>query len=383
MRGWNLAVILLSLTLQSPFSAAARAADSEQESQDNAAMKYWQAFALLPSLDKDQEALLEDCNQVPLDAAALKLIDKSQQSRQFLYRGTKLPRCDWSLDYKDGIFLVMPYLPKSRTLARLVALHARHEFEQGHWEGGWEDVTALLKLAHHLELEPLAVQHLVGFSIETVAIKAAVPYLPQLKAILPKAASAVVDALPGEPTPSQLVLKEKQIAAVWLIQALQEAEQRKEGSWHEVWKNVFGAPQEGGGSQDLVNAATTFEQAIKMLEDLLPCYDELAKLTTLPWREFDAQYPEFAKQVKAANPLASILISMDHAMASIRRNHAQRELFKAALAVVQSGPDKLKGFQDPYGDGPFEYRALDQGFELKSKLLVKGQHFALTAGNRK
>ena len=55
-------------------------------------------------------------------------------------------------------------------------------------------------------------------------------------------------------------------------------------------------------------------------------------------------------------------------------------LFKAALAVVKGGPDKLKDIKDPFGDGPFEYRALDKGFELKSKLLFKGQPVMLTVG---
>ena len=58
-------------------------------------------------------------------------------------------------------------------------------------------------------------------------------------------------------------------------------------------------------------------------------------------------------------------------------------LFKAAIAVVQGGPDKLKDIKDPFGDGPFEYRALDKGFELKSKLLFKGQPVTLTVGKGK
>ena len=56
---------------------------------------------------------------------------------------------------------------------------------------------------------------------------------------------------------------------------------------------------------------------------------------------------------------------------------------RAALAIVQGGPDKLKDSKDPFGDGPFQYRALDKGFELKSKLLVKGQPLTLTVGAAK
>jgi len=55
-------------------------------------------------------------------------------------------------------------------------------------------------------------------------------------------------------------------------------------------------------------------------------------------------------------------------------------LFKVALAVVQGGPEKLNGIQDPFGDGPFEYRPLDNGFELKSKLVIKDHPVTLTVG---
>jgi hypothetical protein len=53
---------------------------------------------------------------------------------------------------------------------------------------------------------------------------------------------------------------------------------------------------------------------------------------------------------------------------------------KAAVAVVQGGPDRLKDIHDPFGDGPFEYRALEKGFELKSKLLYHEKTVTLTVG---
>jgi len=103
-----------------------------------------------------------------------------------------------------------------------------------------------------------------------------------------------------------------------------------------------------------------------------------------PWKAFDADYPDFAMKAKAANPLAGYFLpAMDRVVASQRRAETQMALFKTALAVVQGGPDRLKDIKDPFGDGPFEYRALDKGFELKSKLLFKGQPVMLTVGRGK
>jgi hypothetical protein len=362
-----------------------RAGEDNPQLAENAALKYWQAFALLPTLDKGQQKVLEQWQKAPFDAVALKLIDRSSKSRLYLQRAAKLPRCDWSLDYQDGIDLLLPHLGKARTLASLTALHARHEFEHGHWKTGAEDLTALLSLARHLEVDPpLIIQYLVGGAIETVAIQTAAPYLPELKSLLAQPASAALKGLGTGASLQQMVLKEKQIGAVWFIRELKKAEEQRQGSWQELWRHVF-VPAEGHREDaDLVKSAKTFEQAVKMLEELLPWYDRLAKVSALPWKEFDATYPDFIKQAKAANPLSGyVLPNIGRLVPTERRIQTQRALFKAALAIVQGGPEKLKGSQDPYGDGPFEYRALDKGFELRSRLVVRGQPLTLTVGTGK
>ena len=91
----------------------------------------------------------------------------------------------------------------------------------------------------------------------------------------------------------------------------------------------------------------TLEQAVKMTEDLLPVYDELAKVAALPWREFDAEYPKFQAKAKAASPLAGALLpQMTKVMAKQRRHQVRMAMLLAAVAVVQGGPDALKDIKD-------------------------------------
>jgi hypothetical protein len=373
-----------------PFSSAgAQTPEVRSDLGANAAMKYWQAFALLPALDADQEKLLSDWNNVPLDAAALKLLEASQGSLEYLHRGASLPRCDWSLDYEDGIRMRLPYLVKARSLSRLAGLHARHEFSQGRWQSGWDDVTALLKLGRQVEIGPTFIQQLVGYLIERAAIEAAAPWLPELKSALPATAFATLESLPAAPTVAQVILDEKRLSAVWMIRELKQAEHRRAGSWREVWKElieaiVVGNEGQESANRDAVPVPNTYEQALKLLEDLLPLFDELARLAALPWREFDDQYAEFTKKTQATSPLARfVLPNLNQLIPSERRNQTQAALFRAALAVVQDGPGKLKEIPDPFGSGPFEYRPVGNGFELKSKLLFKGQPVTLTAGKGK
>jgi hypothetical protein len=386
MRHELLATFFLSAALVQPTPATAQTPDAGPDLGANAALKYWQAFAFLPSLDEGQEKLLEEWNKAPLDGAAEALIGKYRMSRVYLHRGAKSPRCDWGEDYEDGIRLLLPHLPKSMTLARLAALNARHEFAQGHWSEGADDVTALLGLARHLQRDRIMIPNLVGPRIEAMAIEAAAPYLPDLKRTLPEAASAVLDSPPTGATLPEMVLMEKQIGPMWLIGELKAAERRKEGSWQGIWDEVFGAPNEGGANpgRDLARAVKTFDQAVKALEGILPWYDRLAQVAALPREGFDARYPEFVKEAKTASPVGGLLLpALDRMVEVQRRNQAQRSLFKAAIAVVQGGPEKLKDIKDPFGDGPFEYRALGRGFELKSKLNFRGQPVTLIAGQGK
>jgi hypothetical protein len=377
--------VSLSLTLFPLVPAAAQAPDANPDLGANAAMKYWQAFALLPNLDNDQEKILQAWNEISVhNEAALKLIAESRMSRVYLQRGAKLQHCDWSLDYEDGIGLHLAHCPKSLTLARLAGLHARHEFEQGHWKEGWEDVTALRKLGRHVQMGPQFVVRWVGYRIETFAIEAAAPYLPELKPLIPDTASAGLDTLPAGPTLQQMVLSEKQTGLIWLIRELKTAEKHKEGSWKGVWEKTIEEPQ--SQNRDGVQSAKTFQQAITMLEDLLPFYDQLAAMMVVPWKEFDAQFPEFVKKAKAASPLAADFFGlpiMDQIVARERRYQTQMALFQAAIGVVQSGPDTLKDIKDPFGSGPFEYRALVKGFELKSKLNYQAKPVTLTVGHGK
>ncbi|HEY2786997.1 MAG TPA: hypothetical protein VGJ05_18695 [Fimbriiglobus sp.] len=347
----------------------------------NAAIQYWQAFGLLPALDKDQEKILREWAKTPLDAAAAKLIEQSKSSLQYLHRGAELPRCDWGLDYEDGIGLLLPHAPKARALGALAALRARQEFGRGDLKAGWADVTALFALARHVETDPLMIDQLIGYAIEGMAIQAAAPYLPDSKAEL-ATVTTVLDRLPSGATFDKMLQIERRTCSDWLIGELKAADKNEPGSWRAHWKSLFPAG-EGGGPAPKMPPVATLDEAVKMLEGLAPLYDELERLTKLPWTEFDAGYTAFIKKAQTANPSAvALLPAMDHMVAAKRRADARFALFKAAVAVVRGGPDKLADIRDPFGDGPFAYKMADGGFELRSKLLFKSRPVTLAVGKK-
>src|SRR5436190_15732006 len=102
----TLLVALLGLEIR---PLPAQIPDGRTELAPNAALQYWLAFSQLPALDKDQEKLIGELQTVSTtDPAVSKLLGASQQSLMFLHRGAQLKKCDWGLDYYDGISMLMP-----------------------------------------------------------------------------------------------------------------------------------------------------------------------------------------------------------------------------------------------------------------------------------
>lgn len=378
MRFSKVKALLLPVVVVWTSIAAAQAPDVKSDLAANAALQYWQAFAHMPTLNKEQEKILAEWSTVSLDDPAVqKLVAGPRTSLMYLYRGAKENRCDWGLDYSDGVSLLLPHLAKARDLARLAALHGRYEFERGNKRALRDDAMGIMALARHVARDPILISILVGYLIEDTAIDLVAPYVPQMKAPFPQALT-MYESLPKRATVQQTLPIEKKWMAGYVIRELRKAEQAKKGSWRELWQML------GPDVPDAVKQVGTVEEAINLTEGLLPRYDELEKMIGLPREEFDAQYPDFKLKASAANPLAGVLLpEFTKVLAKERRNQARLALLLAAIAVAQDGPEKLKEITDPFGTGPFEYRALDGGFELKSKLQFEGQPVTLTFGQRK
>jgi hypothetical protein len=263
------------------------------------------------------------------------------------------------------------------TLARLAALHARSEFAQGHLESGAEEASAILTLARRGGSDPIAISILVRYLIEEIAIELLATSLLELHAQAPEIISAY-DALPVGATFQRAYLTmEKQHTVEWLIRKLREAEARKKGSWREVWKQATDRP----GESDVIQRVDSVDQAVKLTEALLPVCDEMATLIALPREEFAARYPAFKEKTKANHPLAGYLLTTPETVRARQdRNQARMAMLRGAIAVVRGGPEALKELKDPFGYGPFAYRPLEKGFELRSKLLYHNQPVTLTVG---
>jgi len=121
----------------------------------NAALRYWLAFADLQDTptDKATAELLEKtaAGETAWDEAKLSaILDKNESAIWRMQRATKLPECDWGLEYDLGPRASIAYVPKARVLARLNTLEGMRLAAKGDSQRAVETWLAGIRFSQHL-----------------------------------------------------------------------------------------------------------------------------------------------------------------------------------------------------------------------------------------
>jgi hypothetical protein len=372
------------LTLALLAANLAPAAEGKPDLSANAALEYWNGFAALPLLDEQQEKIATEWNTVPLDDTALKVIEASRASLLALRRGAQVQGYNWGLHYEDGVEMIMPHLPKARRMTQLAGLRARYELEQGNYRAAVDDVIASSILARRAGADSPLIALLVQHAMERPMLELLAGYLTKMDADTLKHLASSLDALPaGGSLQNSLAISEKQLVIAWLSKELKEGNER---NWKDTFMKVASAEDKEGravvqAALQAAGAPLTLEWKAKLLEDLGNHYDELLKLLNLPPDQVASQFAALHQKIKTSNPVAGLLVPrLDKAYERDLQARTQLTLFRAAVAIALEGADKVKEFQDATGKAPFEYRPLPNGFELRSKVIIKDQPVTLLVG---
>jgi hypothetical protein len=355
----------------------------------NAALKYWQAFATLPSFTKAEQAKLNaECLTMPLDAHARELVSRGEYSLQMLRRGAALRPCAWGISYEDGVYVRIPHAEATRAVSALVCLRARLRFEEGKSAEAIDDVVAAMTLGRHVSLEGGFIAVLFGYSVEHRMIETLAPYLSRLDARTIKGLKTRLDALPPFGSQAAALLTCEKETLDWFIRKVKGAKTEEELlSLLTVLVRVENADRDGRDAAVKARAflrecGGTSEGVLKHAGQTLPCYALLAKKLELPPEQFGKEFEREAKK-QAGNPVFKLFFpAMPKARQAQTRADVRRALLAAALAVRLDGKGALKDHPDPVGGGPFEYAAFEGGFELRSKFTVGDKPLALTVGRR-
>ena len=362
-------------------------AEQNPDSQDNAALKYWQAFATLPKFSDAEDKIIGDCLTAPLDDAARKILTNSEYSLTMLHRAAALPRCDWSISYKDdGVFALLPHCAAGRVLASLACLRARQRFEAGQTAEAIDDLLSAMTLGRHISVDGSLIAVLVGYNVEARAIETFAQALPTFNPQTIKDVKTRVEALPPFGTEATALLACEKESLDWFIRKVKETKKKEDLLKFLSWVGISEENDRDTGSRAaefLKECGGTAEGVTNFAVGTLPSYDKLAKSLSLPLDEFEKEF-ELESIRQASNPVYKLFFpALAKAHQSGVRADVRRALFLAALAVQLDGQSVLKDNLDPFGGGRFEYAPFKGGFELRSKLNGQDEKpVKLTVGHR-
>jgi hypothetical protein len=146
-------LILATLTL-----ATARGASPQIQyptETKNAALRYWIAFSEMQDLPADKAT--QDLLEKTLSAEALwdekkiaPILDANKFAIDVMQRATKLPECDWGIEYTQGMSASIAYAPRARALSRLNTLEGMRELAGGNTQAATNTWLAGVRFSQDL-----------------------------------------------------------------------------------------------------------------------------------------------------------------------------------------------------------------------------------------
>ncbi len=381
LRALCLSMAVLALPLESSF------ADARTDSDPNAALRYWQAFATLPKFDDAEKNKLAEVMTTPLDDLARKILTDAEYSLKMMHYGAAQPHCEWGTCHQEGVFTRLPQADAARVIASLVCLRARMRFEAGQSAEAVDDIVAGMTLGRHCSLTGTNIMLLSGYAIEHRMIEALALHIPKLDPKIIPDLKKRIAAIPAGLSLGDALATEEQYFLDWFIRVVKKAKDKE--SLLAVLSFIDNEPEgqpRGSGEKTrafIEECGGNIEGVLQRAEETRESYRAVTKMLALPMDQFEKDFDLEAKK-RAANPVFKVFFP---AIVNVRRANARmderRALLSAALAVRQEGPDALKNNPDPVLGGPFEYSPFDGGFELISKLKGRDDKpVTLTVGRR-
>lgn len=362
-----LLVVVLGLALhQLPLQAQDLAAAGELD--QNAALSYWQAFALMPPIDEALRKQLAEAasGEGEISEDLQQLIADSENALKYLHRGGRCESCSWGIASEEGPYAYLPHLAKARELSRAALLRARIRIEAGQVDQAIDDIVATVQLGRRAGQEGVIVliNILVGMAIEAQAIENLAHTMHLLdqdhRDLLARRLQEVQPALNMEAA----IRGEKDVFLGWLIRQLENG-----GSSDSVLDLVSGDIDEG--TIERVKQASP-EQLLAWARGLGSYYDEGLEIMRLSPEQADARMKDMGARLadsKSGNPLGLLFLP---AFASARHSEAafltRKKMLEAALAAFASNSTAFDRpeFHDPFGDGPFQTNRIGGDLEIVS-----------------
>ncbi|MDX2132495.1 MAG: hypothetical protein SFY69_10645 [Planctomycetota bacterium] len=135
----------------------------------NAALVYWRIWATEPAdlADKVREAY---SSGTPVDPASdlARTLRENSNVVESLLSASRLPECDFGVQYTSGLLAVVPHLSKIRASARLLGADASLATAEGRTDAAVERTAGVYRVALHVSREPVLISSLVSAAVTGV-----------------------------------------------------------------------------------------------------------------------------------------------------------------------------------------------------------------------
>jgi hypothetical protein len=390
--GWQLAA-MLGLCAAGHAQEPSRKPDTDR----NAALLYWQAFARLSELPPAERSVIDyyperwypDREKAPTKVKD-EIFQKTAGAANIIHRAVRMPRCVWEEDFSEEW---APHVQMCRSIGRFLAFRAGYEIEHGQPRAAADDLLAGFTLSQHAAADNTINGVLVGVAIEGIIEDESLEHLQQMDAAALDAFQSGLDRIPPRSTWKMILAQDKRRLHEWLIP--QFAATSDPDAWKATLRRMYpdapkaktekrfverlispdspkvkrepvpNAPQ----ASELIERFGTREALVRHLQEGDKLLDELAQFPFPPPGKISEPLRTKLLEMRKHSPLLYDNCSLQDATHfALARAVVQFLLLRAAIAVQRHGPEALKDYPDPSGDGPFEYRKHPGGFELVSQL---------------
>jgi hypothetical protein len=161
--------VMLVVVCLLPLTFVAQAQTKRAETR-NAALRYWLAFAEMQDQpgDKNLAELLGKtaAGEAAWDETSLgPILDKNEEAILALQRASKLPECDWGLEYERGPNASVAYAPRARVLGRLNTLYGMRMAARGDTQRALVAWLAGIRFSQHVARGGTLIFALIGKSV--------------------------------------------------------------------------------------------------------------------------------------------------------------------------------------------------------------------------
>jgi hypothetical protein len=253
----------------------------------NAALLYWQAFALMPKTPNKQLALLDlGPKEQPTDEHR-KLVSEYKHALEMLRRGSAIRSCEWGVQVEqDLIETHTPHYFPARRIMDVACLRAQVRFAAGDGKGAVDDLTDAMILGRTLSRDHLIAGLGFDASMEAQALDVLEANLATLDNELREHVRSRLASLPPRPTFVMFVQKETRITLKALVQDAQ-----------------IQAAKAGNASKGIEKFVTKCEEMEKMAQRLVKICSERDETTAERIEAYEAELKA------SSNPLVKLLPS--------------------------------------------------------------------------